>query len=91
MNSFEVYLPSVTIPKYRIALAKFRCCDHILMTEKGIKIGIARNERLCPLCVIPVIESQYPCCLVCPFYHDLRGNIVPKYLCKYPTLFQQLL
>ena len=83
---FELYLSVIDKPMFRIALSRFRCSNHDLMIEKGRALGIPREERLCPLCIIPTIESEYHFMLICEFYKEMRSRFLPEYFIEKPSI-----
>ena len=48
------------------------------MLEVGRKDKLNVSERLCPLCIVPNIETEYHFCIECPFYYDLRRTLLPE-------------
>ncbi len=54
------------------------CSSHPLMIESGRYCNLSRQERLCPFCVVQNIESEEHFILYCPFYTELRRNILPR-------------
>ena len=47
--------------------------------------GIERNERVCPLCTMNVMEDEYHFLLVCPMYSELRKTYLPRFYCRWPS------
>ena len=82
----ESYLLNISIPKYRIALTQFRISAHNLTIETGRHLNVARENRVCTLCNMRCIESEYHMLLVCPTYRDLRNKYFPNYYCHWPNL-----
>ena len=76
---FEHYLTCVSNSKYIQALCKLRCSDHKLAIEVGRRHGIPRIERICTKFNMNTVEDKYHFVLVCPFYPQLRSEILPKY------------
>ena len=33
-----------------------------------------------------VVENEFHFVLICPFYRDLRNQILPRFFCSWPTL-----
>lgn len=89
----EKYLSCVVNTKYRVALTRFRCSAHKLLIEEGRYRNIIREERICRLCNMNLVESEYHFLLVCPLYRELRRTCLPQYYCSWPTIqkFSQLL
>ena len=72
----ELYLLINFPRRVKIALAKFRICNHELYIEKGRHNNVPCNERFCKLCVSInsfCIEDEYHVLLECPFYKELRN------------------
>jgi exonuclease III len=89
----EKYLSCVDNTKYRVALTRFRCSAHKLLIEEGRYRNIIREERICRLCNMNLVESEYHFLLVCPLYRELRRICLPQYYCSWPNIqkFSQLL
>ncbi|MES9883266.1 MAG: reverse transcriptase family protein [Sedimenticola sp.] len=81
--SMEKYFTIVENDNFRIALTRFRCSAHSLEIEEGRFRHIARENRLCRLCNMNVIENEYHFLLVCPFYTVLRRTHLPRYFCSW--------
>ena len=47
--------------------------------------NIERSERLCNKCNMQTIEHEYHFVMACPFYRDIRREILPRYYCVWPT------
>ena len=82
----EYYLACVTIKRFRVSLARFRCSSHDLWIEKGRFYNIKREDRLCKSCNINVLENEYHFLLVCPLYNKLRRQYLKKYYYVHPSL-----
>jgi hypothetical protein len=82
----EKYLSNINNVNHRKALSRFRCSAHKLAIEEGRFRNIERNQRLCNKCNVHQIESEYHFLLVCPFYSDLRKQLLPKYYCVWPNI-----
>ena len=92
----EKYLTVVNIPKFRIALSKFRCSSHVLEIEKGRHESIPVDERYCKLCLKNnnfCVEDEYHFLCICPTYRDLRREMLPYWFRINPSLdnFKSLL
>lgn len=76
---FEMYLTYLSNDHLRKQITCIRLSSHPLEIEVGRRNGIDRNDRLCKLCNMKVIESEYHFILCCPKYKALRekhlGNI----------------
>ena len=55
------------------------------MIEGGKVWGIDRNLKLCQFCNGKNIEDEYHFLLACPAYREERGNILPRFYCRWPT------
>ena len=62
--------------RYRQALSKLRCSSHSLEIETGRHNNTPRTSRICEKCSMNVLENEYH---VCPFYRELRNNILTQY------------
>ena len=83
---FEKYLDFIGERKYRTALSKFRLSSHNLNIERGRYEGIPRDERLCNVCNMNAVETEYHFLLVCPRYTDLRRKFLKPYFCHWPSI-----
>lgn len=81
----EHYLFVINITSHRIALSRFRCSSHCLKIETDRKNEIDRNERLCDLCDLGVVENEYHFLLVCPFFKTLRNTYIPQFYTSSPS------
>ena len=81
----EKYISCIDIEKHRVALSRLRCSAHKLMIEEGRYRGVERNERVCPLCTMNVVEDEYHFRLVCPMYRELRKKYLPSFYCRWPS------
>ena len=70
--TIEKYLSCNTNEKYRIALTRLRCSSHSLEIEVGRYHynRTDRQNRLCKLCNMNMVENEYHFVLVCPAYND---------------------
>ena len=82
----EYYLSCVTVKKFRVSLARFRCSSHDLWIEKGRYFNIKREERLCRSCSNNAVENEYHFLFICPLYNDLRIKYLNEYYYVHPTL-----
>ena len=73
--ALENYL--IVTPNFenRKLIAKFRCSDHELMTEKGRHKTIDVVERLCYMCSKKKLEDELHFLLECPAYDRIRIGI----------------
>ena len=68
----EKYVKVVTIDIFKRALCKFRVSNHSLYIESGRTKGIPRANRICVLCKLNQVETEFHFCLICPLYCNLR-------------------
>ena len=71
---FENYL-NIPLFDHRKAITKLRCSDHPLQIEKGRHRNIPRDNRLCKLCPLNVVETEEHFLTSCTFFHRYK----PKY------------
>ena len=72
----ECYLDSVTVRKFRWALASFRTSSHKLEVEVGRHSNRPKEERKCNFCKV-FVEDEYHLLMSCPLYQDLRKTFLP--------------
>ena len=82
----EQYLNSQLDNKFKYSLTRFRTSSHDLEIEKGRYNRIRREDRLCKLCNLNQIETEYHFLLICPFYRDLRLQYIKRYYQTWPNL-----
>ena len=82
----EKYLSCVTVEKFRICLARFRCSSHHLLIEKGRFTNIKRERRICRFCNDGDIENEYNFLLVYSAYNALRKKYIKEYYYVHPSL-----
>lgn len=82
----EKYLDVIHEYKFRHALARFRISSHRLGIEIGRYTNTPLNDRVCTLCNMNQIESEYHFLLVCPKYRDLRVKFFKPYYCHWPNI-----
>lgn len=85
-TEYEKYLDVIKTNKFKYALSRFRLSSHSLAVETGRYYDIPREERLCKLCSMQQVETEFHFLLVCPFYTDIRRKYLSSYYCKWPTL-----
>ena len=80
---YEMYLDVLENSMVRQELSHFRLSSHTLEIECCRYNRVDRNDRLCKLCKLNVVESEYHVMLCCPVNRDLRT----KYciLSNFPT------
>ena len=74
--------------KHRNILTKLRLGILHLEIEKGRWHKIPRNNRICKMCNLNCIENEYHFTLVCPFYSNIRYNLLPQLYCINPCYFK---
>ena len=82
----EQYLNFQLDNKFKYSLTRFRTSSHDLEIEKGRYNRIRREDRLCKLCNLNQIETEYHFLLICPFYRDLRLQYIKRYYQTWPNL-----
>jgi hypothetical protein len=86
---FKMYLDTITIQKYRIALTKLRVSSHRLEIEVGRwhkPQPIPVNERKCKLCA--KLEDEFHFILECPLYKQLRSTYIKPYFYNRPNVLK---
>ncbi|MCG7875093.1 MAG: reverse transcriptase family protein [Candidatus Thiodiazotropha endolucinida] len=73
---FEKYVDCIKNDRQRSELAAFRLSAHNLDIERGRHIAVTRENRICRLCSMGMIESEYHFLLVCPLYQELRRELL---------------
>ena len=58
-TSFESYLNTIILNKYKFALSRFRLSSHNLALETGRYYNIPKENRICTFCNMNKIESEY--------------------------------
>ena len=84
-----MYLDTITIQKYRIALTKLRVSSHRLEIEVGRwhkPQPIPVNERKCKLCA--KLEDEFHFILECPLYKQLRSTYIKPYFYNRPNVLK---
>jgi hypothetical protein len=86
---YEAYLDKISNNTIRKHLTRFRLSSHNLEIELGRYHGIDRENRICKLCNLNTIESEFQFLLCCPKYSDFRK----KYLgiLSWPNKFKIIL
>ena len=84
---FEEYL--VKLPtKYKIAMIKFRMCNHKLPIERGQYRNIPRSDRYCELCNDNKLGDEFHFLLECPILNNLRIQYLPTFCLKNPNVLK---
>ena len=68
----EKYVKCISNDKLRSELAALRLSAHNLEIEHGRHIDVPRENRICRLCSMGMVESEFHFFLVCPLYTGLR-------------------
>ena len=84
----EPYLDYIKNRKLRFELASFRIGSHGLEVDVGRRRNQAREERLCRMCNMDVVEDEMHFLLYCPAYNDIRENILPRKYFVYPNNYK---
>ena len=73
-----MYLFSITDPKLRRLLSRFRLSNHKLQIEVGrhIKPKQPLSERICKLCDRNCIEDEEHFIIHCTYYEDIRKEFL---------------
>ena len=74
----EKYVECISNDKLRSELAAFRLSVHNLDIERGRHINVHRENRICCLCSMSMVESEFHFLLVCPRYSDIRRDLLPS-------------
>ena len=74
----ENYLNCISNRGHRSIMAQFRCGILPLSVETGRFLYIPLEFRLCKFCNHDVLEDEMHFLLNCPFYADLRNNLILK-------------
>ena len=73
---FEKYLDYIINDNFRKSLTSFRISERNLEIEGGRYYNIPRNMRVCKLCNMQAVESEFHFLLTCPAYRQLRQQYV---------------
>ena len=83
----ETYLSCVNVKKFRIALSRLRCSAHDLFIESGRFKAVEKENRICRLCDLNVLEDEYHFVLICPIYNSLRKVYIKRYYYQHPNQY----
>ena len=76
---YEEYLDFIKSDHLRQLLTSFRLGSHKLEIEIGRINNVRRENRICKMCNMNVIESEFHFIMCCPMYRSVRlkyfGNI----------------
>ena len=61
-------------------------CKTYTPTYIGRYTNKDRQQRICTLCNMGMIEDPYPFLLVCIKYRELRHTFLKSYYCKWPSI-----
>ena len=84
----QPYLQKPIALKYKHILSKYRLSAHSLSIETGRYHHIDRNNRICSLCNMNILENEYHFVLVCPLYSTIRDKYIKPYYYKTPSTFK---
>ena len=74
----EVYVTNV--PRYgRTTLARLRCGSLPLKIETGRYTNVHLEDRICELCNSNEVEDEMHFAITCPFYNDIRFNLLEAF------------
>ena len=73
---FEKYLECIENDEFRKSPTRFRVSAHNLETERGRYYDISRNLRICKLCNMHAVESEFHFLLTCPAYRQIRQQYI---------------
>ena len=74
----EKYVEYISNDKLRAELAAFRLSAHTLDIERGRHGNVQRENRICRLCSMSMVESEFHFLLVCLRYNDTRRELFPS-------------
>ena len=74
-HKYEMYLDIVDNTVLRKSLSRFRLSSHSLEIETGRYTNVERNNRICRLCNMNVVESEYPLCCVVHYTETLEKHL----------------
>ena len=83
---YEPYLDILANSASRRALTQLRMCSHNLEIEFGRFNNISRENRLCKLCNMKSVESEFHFLLCCPKYNHLRSKYLKKRYTTWPSI-----
>ena len=70
------YVEVITNDTLSTERAAFHLYGHNLDTEPGRHINVSRHNRICRLCSMRMVESEYHFLFVCLLYNNLRKNLM---------------
>ena len=79
----EQYLREVENPFHRRMLTRFRISAHNLYIECGRYKKVKREDRVCKLCDMNVVENEYHFFMQCSFYNNLREFYIKEMVLQY--------
>ena len=74
----EKYIEYISNDKLRTELAALRLSAHNLDIERGRHINVSRENRVCRLCSMSMVESEFYFLLVCSRFNDIRRELLPR-------------
>ena len=72
----EKYVEYISNDKLRTGLAAFGLSAHNMDIERGRNFNAHRENRVCRLCPMLMVESEFLFLQVCPQYNDRRGDLL---------------
>ena len=80
-SMFAVFDNSPKCLLYKYVVSNNLC----LSIETGRYHHIDRNNRICSLCNMNILENEYHFVLVCPLYSTIRDKYIKPYYYKTPS------
>ena len=74
----EKYVEYISNDKLKTELAAFQLSAHNLDIERGRHVNVPRENRICRLCSMSMVESEFHFLLVCPRYNVIRRELLPS-------------
>ena len=76
INSINDHIHKLSF-NLRFEVLSIICSNHKLAIEQGRRNNELRENRLCQICNLNIIEDEYHFLLVCPVLSDIRRNFLP--------------
>lgn len=86
--TLQNYIVKVNNRQFQKELTRIRTSSHKLNIENGRFRNIVRNERKCTKCNLEEIEDEYHFVIACPFYQEIRQNLIKPYYRKKPSVYK---
>ena len=74
----EKFVECISNDKLRSELADSRLSAHNLYIRKGRHINVSRENRICRLCLMSMVESEFHFLLLCSCYSNMRRELLPS-------------